>query len=168
MTEKDLAGRIVDILKENNIRKDVRSIRMVLHISDDEGHTKDFVAKKPRTDVMFDKRDVTLVLQAFMAAVSDAILNGEEVKMFNFGTFKIKQKAASKGRHPETKEIFDIPSYYYPAFTYAKRIKNAAKLYTASEKEMDGINKDLISDIYNAIDNGFDYDDDDQEEDEEF
>ena len=165
MTEKDLAGRIVDILKENNVRKDVRATRMVLHISDDEGHEKDFVAKKPRTDVLFDKKDVTSVLQAFMVAVSDAILNGEEVRMFNFGIFKLKQKAATKGRHPETKEIFEVPAYYYPTFTYAKRIKNAAKLYTASERELQGINHDLLNDIYNAIDNGleFEYDEGDDE-----
>ena len=166
MTEKDLAGRIVEILKENNVRKDVRATRMILHISDDEGHTKDFVAKKPRTDVLFDKRDIVSVLQAFMLAVSDAILNGEEVRMFNFGTFKIKQKAASKGRHPETKEIFEIPPYYYPTFTYARRIKNATKLYTASERELEGINQDLVNDIYNAIDNGLEFDDDEDEDDE--
>lgn len=164
MNEKDLAKRIVEVLKNNNVRKDVRATRMVLHITDDEGNSKDFVARKPRTDVMFDKNDVTAMLQAFMAVVSDAILNGEEIRMFNFGTFKIKQKAATRARHPETKEIVEIPSYYYPSFTFAKRLKNAAKLFTASQRERDGVNEELLSEIYNAIDNGLEIDNDFDEE----
>lgn len=157
MTEKDLAKRIVDILKQNNVRKDVRATRMVLHISDDEGNSKDFVARKPRTDVMFDKNDVLAVVQAFMAAVSNAILNGEEIRMYNFGTFKLKQKAASKARHPETRELVDVPAYYYPSFVFSRRLKNAAKLFTASEREREGVSEDLMNEIYTAIDNGIEF-----------
>jgi len=157
MNEKELAKRVVDILKDNNVRKDVRATRVVFHISDDEGNSKDFVAKKPRTDVLFDKNDVMAIMQAFMAAVSDAILKGEEIRMYNFGTFKLKQKAASRARHPETKELVDVPSYYYPSFVFARRLKNAAKFFTASEQERDGISEELMNDIYNSIDNGFEF-----------
>lgn len=161
ITEKDLARRIVEVLKENNVRKDVRATKMTLHITDDEGNAKDFVVKKPRTDVLFDTADVRSIIEAFMAVVSDAILHGEEVRMFNFGTFRIKQKAASKARHPETKELIDVPAYYYPSFTYAKRLKNAAKLYEATEQESSEFSSELMEEIYNAIDNG-DFDEEEE------
>lgn len=163
MTEKDLAKRIVEVLKENDIRKDVRATRMVLHITDDEGNSKDFVARKPRTDVLFDTNDVKAVIDAFMTVVSDAILHGEEVRMFNFGTFRIRRKAASKARHPGTQELIEIPAYYYPTFTYAKRLKNAAKLFAANEEEASEFSSELMERLYNAIDNGEDFDEIEEE-----
>lgn len=152
MTDKELERRIAEYLRGHDIRKDVRAVKMVLHISDDEGNQKDFAVSKKRTDVLFDRDDIHAFMQAFMSVVTDALTHGEEVRLFNFGAFKLKKRNATRARHPETKELIDIPAYYYPAFTYASKLKNAAKFYGADEKERQEIDRAEIEKIYNEID----------------
>ena len=152
MTEKEFEKRIVDYLRGHDIRKGVRAIRMVLHISDDEGNKKDFAVNKKRTDVLFDRDDVHAFMQAYMAVVTDAITHGEEVRFLNFGAFRLKKRKATKARHPETKELIDVPAYYYPAFTFSEKLKNAARFYGEDVKEREETDPELMEKIYDAID----------------
>ena len=152
MGNKELEKRMEDLLREKNVRKEVRAIKVVLHISDDEGNEKDFSINKKRTDVRYNRDDAKYFLEAFMTVVTDALLNGEEVRLPNFGTFKLKKKKASRARHPLTGELVDVPAYYYPTFSYARRLKNAAKFYGENEKEREAIDYMNIDEIYDAID----------------
>ena len=152
MNDKEFEKRIVEYLRLKGIRKNVRAIRMVLHISDDDGNQKDFVANKKRTDVLFDREDVHAFMEAFMAIVTDALKHGEEIRFFNFGTFKVKQRKATKARHPETKELIDVPACYLPSFTFSQKLKKAAKIFGADEKEREEIDPKIIEELYKSID----------------
>ena len=40
--------------------------------------------------------------------IQDTLINGEEVKIANFGNFEVRQKKSRKGRNPQTGEALEI------------------------------------------------------------
>ena len=53
-------------------------------------------------------------------------MDGKKVTVPGFGTFQLKQRAARKGRNPQTGEELDIPASLSPGFTAAKALKERA------------------------------------------
>lgn len=52
------------------------------------------------------KADAKRALEAFIGATSAALKKGERVALVDFGSFSVAQRAARKGRNPQTgKEI---------------------------------------------------------------
>ncbi len=78
--------------------------------------------------LMADKRYLSLkeskdVVESIFIAISNALENGEKVKISGFGTFNVKKRAAFKGRHPKTGETLDIPESIQPVFEPSKKLK---------------------------------------------
>ena len=48
------------------------------------------------------------LVESVLGLVSDALVNGETVKISSFGTFSIREKAARVGRNPKTGEEVPI------------------------------------------------------------
>ncbi|OIS65855.1 DNA-binding protein, partial [Bacillus subtilis] len=59
--------------------------------------------------------------------ISEALKSGEKVSIPGFGTFEVRERAARKGRNPQTGEEIDIPATKAPAFKPAKALKDAVK-----------------------------------------
>ncbi|MEC1612627.1 HU-related DNA-binding protein HupN [Bacillus mojavensis] len=59
--------------------------------------------------------------------ISEALKSGEKVSIPGFGTFEVRERAARKGRNPQTGEEIDIPATKAPAFKAAKALKDAVK-----------------------------------------
>ena len=70
------------------------------------------------------KKDSEKAVNAFIAAVSDALAAGDKVQMVGFGTFEVRQRAARKGLNPLTKQEIDIPASKSPAFKAGKALKD--------------------------------------------
>lgn len=66
------------------------------------------------------KQDSELALNAFMEVVQENIAEGKKVTLIGFGSFVLKERAARKGRNPQTGEEMDIPASKSPGFTPAK------------------------------------------------
>lgn len=47
--------------------------------------------------------------------------------MIGFGTFEVRDRAARKGRNPQTGEEIQIPASKVPAFKAGKALKEAVK-----------------------------------------
>jgi len=78
-----------------------------------------------------DRLDITKVaadaaLTGVMETIADNIVDGKKVSLPGFGTFQLRQRAARKGRNPQTGEELDIPASLSPAFTAAKALKERA------------------------------------------
>ena len=69
------------------------------------------------------KKSCEMALEAFVAAVGDALKRGDKVHMVGFGTFEIKERAARMGRNPRTKETVEIPASKQPTFRPGKGLK---------------------------------------------
>ncbi len=71
------------------------------------------------------KKDAEAALNAFMDSVKEALAAGEKVSLVGFGTFEVVQRAARKGRNPQTGEEITIPATKAPKFRPGKGLKDA-------------------------------------------
>lgn len=56
------------------------------------------------------KSDSKKALDAFVAAVSTALKQGDKVALVGFGTFSISERGERTGINPSTKEVMTIPA----------------------------------------------------------
>lgn len=72
----------------------------------------------------YTKTDADWALKTTFNAIAAALEKGEEVRIPNFGTFKVHNKAATTGRNPHTGESINIPASKQPKFTAGKGLKD--------------------------------------------
>ena len=70
------------------------------------------------------KKAAETALDAFVTSVEEALKNGEKVQLVGFGTFEVRQRAARKGRNPQTKAEIKIPASKAPVFKAGKALKD--------------------------------------------
>lgn len=66
-------------------------------------------------------------LDAVIACLTDALAAGESVTFTGFGSFKVNERAARKGRNPRTGEEIEIPASKVVKFTPGKTLKDAIR-----------------------------------------
>ncbi len=71
------------------------------------------------------KADATRAVDAFIAAVTDALKNNDEVRLVGFGTFAVGDRKATTGRNPRTGEELKISASKQPKFKAGKALKLA-------------------------------------------
>ena len=71
------------------------------------------------------KKDAEKAVAAVLDAVKEAVVKGDKVQLFGFGTFEVRARAARTGLNPKTKEAIEIPASKAPAFKAAKAFKDA-------------------------------------------
>lgn len=64
-------------------------------------------------------------LNEVLECVKHGLQTDGKVEIFGFGTFGIKERAARKGRNPQTGEQIDIPASRKASFKPAKRLNDA-------------------------------------------
>lgn len=70
------------------------------------------------------KKATTEALNAFVEVVSEAMKNGDKVQLVGFGTFEVRNRAARKGKNPQTGAEIKIPACKAPAFKPGKALKD--------------------------------------------
>jgi DNA-binding protein HU-beta len=73
------------------------------------------------------KVEVEKVLNGFMETVEEALASGDKVQLVGFGNFEVRERAARKGRNPQTGEEIDISASKVPAFKAGSKLKEAIK-----------------------------------------
>ena len=71
------------------------------------------------------KKDSEAAVNATLAAIANALKNGDKVQLIGFGTFEVKDVAAREGRNPQTGEVIKIDACKKPSFSAAKALKDA-------------------------------------------
>ena len=69
------------------------------------------------------KKAAEAALDAFVSAVEGALKAGDKVQLVGFGTFQVKERAARKGRNPQTKAEIKIPASKAPVSKAGKALK---------------------------------------------
>ncbi|MEP2530628.1 integration host factor subunit alpha [Shimia sp.] len=59
-------------------------------------------------EVGLSRNDSAQLVESVLAHMSDALVQGEQVKISSFGTFSVRDKAARVGRNPKTGEEVPI------------------------------------------------------------
>lgn len=73
------------------------------------------------------KKDATKAVEAVFQSIQDTLSTGDKVSLIGFGNFEVRERAARKGRNPQTGEEIDIAASKVPAFKPGKALKDAVK-----------------------------------------
>ncbi len=73
------------------------------------------------------KASAERALGALLDAIADSLKKDEPVVLVNFGTFVVKERAARKGRNPQTGEEISIRAAKVVGFKAGKALKEAVK-----------------------------------------
>ena len=71
------------------------------------------------------KKDAEAAVSAVVAAITDALKDGDKVSLVGFGTFDVRTRAARDGKNPRTGEKINIKAAKAPAFKAGKALKDA-------------------------------------------
>ena len=70
------------------------------------------------------KRDIIMVLDAFIESVTDQVAKGDKVTLAGFGVFESAERQARQVRSPQTGEIISVPAKTKPVFKPGKEFIN--------------------------------------------
>ncbi|MDQ0188493.1 HU family DNA-binding protein [Alicyclobacillus cycloheptanicus] len=73
------------------------------------------------------RKDASEVVEAVFEVITEALANGEKVQLVGFGNFEIRERAARKGRNPQTGEVIDIAASRVPAFRAGKTLREGIR-----------------------------------------
>ena len=77
--------------------------------------------------VVSTKKEAQNAVECVIASITRAMKKGEDVTLTGFGTFKVVNRKARKGRNPYTGEEIKIKATKAPKFTPGKGLKDAVK-----------------------------------------
>lgn len=69
------------------------------------------------------KKECGEFIDAFVKTVTDCLIKGEEIKLVNFGTFKVRKIKAHTGFDPVSKKKVEVKDTYVPMFKVGKGLK---------------------------------------------
>ncbi len=73
------------------------------------------------------KKDASKAVDSTFDTIQDALAKGEKIQLIGFGNFEVRERAARKGRNPQTGMEIDIAASKVPAFKPGKALKDAVK-----------------------------------------
>ncbi len=73
------------------------------------------------------KKDASSAVNATLDLITETLSDGNTVQLIGFGNFEVRERAARKGRNPQTGEEIDIAATKTPAFKAGKQLKDAVK-----------------------------------------
>ncbi len=71
------------------------------------------------------KRACREAIDSISSTISDSLASGEKVTLVGFGSFKVRQRKARRGRNPQTGREIQIPAKEVPKFDPGKNLKEA-------------------------------------------
>jgi DNA-binding protein HU-beta len=74
------------------------------------------------------KKDAAKAVDAVFSGIEESLKKGDKVQMIGFGNFEVRERAARKGRNPQTGEEIEIAASKAPAFTPGKALKEAVNV----------------------------------------
>jgi DNA-binding protein HU-beta len=77
--------------------------------------------------VLKTKTDAQAAVDCVLSSITHALGKGDPVSVAGFGTFKVSERKARKGRNPQTGEEIYIAASKVPKFAAAKALKEAVK-----------------------------------------
>jgi DNA-binding protein HU-beta len=88
-----------------------------------------FVSKQDLIDAVAEKCDLTKdkakeAVEAVIHQIGQSMKSGTDIRIPDFGTFKVTKRKAREGRNPLTGKTIQIPAANVPKFTPAKKLKD--------------------------------------------
>lgn len=85
----------------------------------------DFVARMAQQG--YTKKDAECIVNDVIRTISEALVEGESVQFYGFGTFSVRESAAREFVDFRTKERITVPGHKAPKFVPGKLLRRAVK-----------------------------------------
>lgn len=73
------------------------------------------------------KKEAQAAVDCVVSTITNALKKNDTVSLVGFGTFKVGQRKARKGRNPRTGAVINIKAKKVPKFTPGKALQDAVK-----------------------------------------
>jgi len=73
------------------------------------------------------KKEAQAAVDCVVSSITNALKKSDTVSLVGFGTFKVGQRKARKGRNPRTGAVINIKAKKVPKFTPGKALQDAVK-----------------------------------------
>jgi len=87
--------------------------------------TKADLVKQISKDTGILRKDVAIVVDAFLDSVQETMEEGNHIEIRGFGTYKLKVRKARTGRNPKTNIEVPVPERVVPVFKFSPAFKEA-------------------------------------------
>ncbi|MCP4105597.1 MAG: HU family DNA-binding protein [Desulfobacteraceae bacterium] len=77
--------------------------------------------------VLNTKKEAQAAVECVFSSITESLENEEPVTLIGFGTFKVANREARKGRNPQTGEEMEIKARKVPKFVPGKALKEAVQ-----------------------------------------
>lgn len=81
------------------------------------------------------KKDSEVIVDEVFKNIIQALNRGEKIELRGFGSFRVRQRDARRGRNPKTGAPVDIPAKRVPYFKPGKELKELINLKGDGETE---------------------------------
>ncbi len=71
------------------------------------------------------KKNAEASINAVVDVIAETLANGDKIQLVGFGSFEVRQRAARKGRNPQTGKEMKIAAKKAPVFKAGKALKDA-------------------------------------------
>ena len=89
-----------------------------------ENITRQTLTKAINDRLGFPQNDASDIVDHFFTAIKESLLKGDNVKLVNFGAFKVRTKAPRRGRNPQTGESLEIAARNMVSFKLSKTLRD--------------------------------------------
>lgn len=137
MNKGELVAAVTDKLYAENRRKTVRVQKHTFYISDSDGNSSSFTVDRKENEVAFNRKDISMILDAFMDVIEEEIRAGGDVSLSGFGSLFTHYRAARKTKYPGTDEWVDVEARLVPKFSFGSRLRMAARAAELIKKDAD-------------------------------
>lgn len=84
----------------------------------------ELVARVAAENPHLSERDIERVVNAILARISDALINGDRVELRGFGSFTVMERGARTGRNPKTGAAVAVETKRLPQFRLGRSIRD--------------------------------------------
>jgi DNA-binding protein HU-beta len=117
--ELPTASRLYAVAKKSKAKKS----KAAANAKKETFKKSDFVAAVSEKTGL-NKKESTKAMQAVLDVIMEEVSAGKRISLPGFGTFTLKERAARKGRNPQTGEELEIAASKSPGFSAAKSWKD--------------------------------------------
>ena len=84
------------------------------------------------------KKDAERLVEIVFESIIETLNHGEKIELSGFGSFRVRERGARRGRNPKTGAPVDIPAKRVPYFKPGKEMKELINLEGAAPASSDG------------------------------
>ncbi len=70
------------------------------------------------------KKDADLLVATFLESIIESLRAGEGVELRGFGSFRLRDRNARRGRNPRSGESIEVPAKRVPYFKVGKELRS--------------------------------------------